>query len=66
MTHYILDTLDPKWERGVEIFVSDYTQVIPAAVKLYYTIFALTWDLLKISLRLVDILLPRIPKMIQT
>ena len=32
MTHYILDTLDPKWERGVEIFASDYTQVIPANV----------------------------------
>jgi hypothetical protein len=26
-THYILDTLEPKWERGVEIFVHDFTQV---------------------------------------
>ncbi|XP_003385799.1 PREDICTED: uncharacterized protein LOC100638002 [Amphimedon queenslandica] len=26
-THYILDTLEPKWERGIEIFVSDFTQV---------------------------------------
>ena len=27
MTHYILDTLDPKWERGMEFFVADFTQV---------------------------------------
>lgn len=26
-THYILDTLEPKWERGVEIFVQDFTRV---------------------------------------
>ena len=26
-THYILDTLRPTWERGVEFFVADFTQV---------------------------------------
>ena len=26
-THYILDTLEPKWERGIEFFVHDFTQV---------------------------------------
>ena len=26
-THYILDTLEPKWERGIETLVSDFTQV---------------------------------------
>ena len=27
MTHYILDTLQPQWERGVEMFVADFTEV---------------------------------------
>ena len=26
-THYILDTLQPQWERGVELFVADFTEV---------------------------------------
>ena len=26
-THYILDTLNPNWEKGVEFFVADFTQV---------------------------------------
>ena len=26
-THYILDTVDPKWERGIELFVQDYTRI---------------------------------------
>ena len=25
-THYILDTVNPKWERGIELFVRDFTQ----------------------------------------
>ena len=26
-THYVLDTLEPKWERGVEFLVADFTLV---------------------------------------
>lgn len=25
-THYVLDTVNPKWERGAEVFVRDFTQ----------------------------------------
>ena len=27
MTHYVLDSLYPQWEKGVEFFVTDFTQV---------------------------------------
>ena len=27
MTHYVLDSLYPQWEKGVEVFVTDFTQV---------------------------------------
>ena len=34
-THYILDTLQPQWERGVELFVADFTEVVSCRLQGY-------------------------------